>query len=184
MQFSKEPVKQLFYFTLFKRLKASYRYARATVLVRLRCSRFQLCACSVTMFSHLCELMSARVRTDGLSSQIEPRLGCHLRKRREVGVGRETCALLAATAPTSSCGRAGELGSQRGGQRGSLPVGVTPVHHCPPCRLHSCSASSASVPSPASLAGSTEEGLVTAGRGAVSRTGPDVVPCREGGGFC
>lgn len=82
-------------------------------------------------------------------------------------------------------------GGQGGGHGGSPSVGVTPVHRCPPLHPYSCSASSASTlasPLPprssSSLAGGVEETLVTAGRGAASWTGPDVLTCEEGGGFC
>lgn len=45
----------------------------------------------MNMFRELCALMSTHMRVSvsicELSSQIELRLGCHLRKRRKVGVG-------------------------------------------------------------------------------------------------
>lgn len=90
----------------------------------------------------------------------------------------------------------GCAGEARGGQGwshiGSPSVGVTPVHRCPPIHPYSCSAPFASTfpsfpsssPYPSSLAGSIKEKLITAGRGAASRTGPDVLTYEEGGGFC
>lgn len=48
----------------------------------------------MNMFRELCALMSTCVRVSAsiceLSSQIELRLGCHLRERRKVGVGLGT----------------------------------------------------------------------------------------------
>ncbi|KAI9520924.1 hypothetical protein NQZ68_013330 [Dissostichus eleginoides] len=64
--------------------------------------------------------------TEGGSSQIELRPGCHLKKRRKVGVGLGT-------------------GGAGGGHGGSPSVGVTPVHRCSPLHHYSCSAYFASI---------------------------------------